>query len=185
MAQAHEAEPSVIPRLTVLVQDQGNTFAVRNDSARMLVEIARKHPDYRQQCIAILTATLERYPRNPIELNTSLISQLIELKARESASMIQQVIAAGEYDRKAIGDWQQVSRTLGVYQPPPAAPPSPPPASRLSSAAVDPAAAFLSPDPAAAAATISSAPHLTDKQREKLRARRKAERKAKKQNRRR
>jgi len=184
MAQAHEAEPALIPRLTVLVQDQGNPFAVRDESARALVEIARKHPDYRQQCIAILTATLERFLRNPIELNTSLISHLIELKARESASMIQQVIAAGEYDRKAVGDWQEVSRTLGVFQPHSAASP-PPPASRLSSAAVDPAAAFLSPDPAAAAATISTAPHLTEKQREKLRARRKAERKAKKQNRRR
>jgi hypothetical protein len=146
------------------------------------VEIARKHPDYRQQCIAILTATLERYLRNPIELNTSLVSKLLELKAPESAGMIQQVIEAGEYDRKAIGNWQEVSRALGVFQAPSAAPP-PPPASRLSSAAVDPAAAFLSPDPAAAAATISSGPHLTDKQREKLRAKRKAERKAKKQNR--
>src|SRR4051812_18242826 len=185
MAQAHEAEPSLIPRLTVLVQDQGNTFAVRDDSARALVEIARKHPDYRQQCIAILTATLERFLRNPIELNTSIISHLLELKARESAAMIQQVIAAGEYDRKSIGDWQEVSRRLGVFQTPSAASSPPPPASRLSGAAVDPAAAFLSPDPAAAAATISSAPHLTEKQREKLRARRKAERKAKKQNRRR
>jgi hypothetical protein len=184
MGQAHEADPSLIPRLTVLVQDQGNNFEIRDASARALVEIAQKHPDYRQQCIAILNATLERYLRNPLELNTSLISLLLDLKAREAANMIQQVIQAGEYDRKAIGDWQDVSRALGVFQPTSSHPP-PPPASRLSSAAVDPAAAFLSPDPAHAAATISSAPHLTDKQREKLRAKRKKERKAKKQNRRR
>src|SRR5438874_12930885 len=110
MAQAHEADPSLIPRLTVLLQDQGNRFEVRDSSARSLVEIAQKHPDYRQQCIAILTATLERYLRNPIELNTSVISHLLDLKARESAGMIQQVIAAGEYDRKVIGDWNEVSR---------------------------------------------------------------------------
>src|SRR3954471_7250972 len=128
MAQAHEADPSLIPRLTVLVQDQGNTFAVRDDSARALVEIALKHPDYRQQCIAILTATLERYPRNPIELNTSLISQLIDLKAKESATMIQQVVRAGEYDVKEVGGWQEISRELGVFQPSPpsSAPPQPP-----------------------------------------------------------
>jgi hypothetical protein len=185
MAQAHEADPSLISRLTVLVQDQGNSLEVRDASARGLVEIAGKHPDYRQQCIAILTATLERYPRNPIELNTSLISHLIELKAKESATMIQQAVRAGEYDEKLIGGWQEISRELGVFQPSPPSPAPPqPPASMLSSAAVDPAAAFLSPDPARAAATISSAPHLTDKQREKLRAKRKAERKAKKQNRR-
>ena len=99
--------------------------------------------------------------------------------------MIRQVIVAGEYDRKAIGDWQEVSRALGVLQAHASAPAPPSPGTMLSSAAVDPAAAFLSPDPAAAAATISSGPHLTDKQREKLRAKRKAERKAKKQNRRR
>src|SRR4051794_35358444 len=184
MAQAHEADPSLISRLTVLLQDQGNPFEVRDDSARALVQIAQKHPDYRQQCIAILTATLERYPRNPIELNTSLISHLVDLKARESAAMIQQVVRAGEYDQKALGGWQEISRELGVFHPPPDSAP-PPPAQLLSGAAADPAAAFLSPDPAGAAATISSAPHLTDKQKNKLRAKRKAERKAKKQNRRR
>jgi hypothetical protein len=101
--------------------------------------------------------------------------------------MIWQVMQAGEYDKKAIGTWQEISRELGVlqHQPPPSTAPPQPPASMLSSAAVEPAAAFLSPDPARAAATISSAPHLTDKQRQKLRAQRKAERKAKKQNRRR
>jgi hypothetical protein len=184
MAQAHEANPSSIPRLTVLLQDQGNSFDLRDSSALALVEIAQKHPDYRQQCIAIMTAALERYPRNPIELNTSLISHLIDLKAKESATMIQQVVRAGEYDQKTIGGWHEISRELGVFHPPPDSAP-PPPAQMLSSAAVDPAAAFLSPDPARAAATISAAPHLTDKQKNKLRAKRKAKRKAKKQNRRR
>src|SRR4051812_13247164 len=129
MVQAHEADPSLIPRLTVLVQDQGNTFDLRNDSARELVKIAQNHPDYRQQCIAILTATLERYPRNPIELNTSLIAHLIDLKAKESAAMIKQVIDAGEYDKRAMGNWQEVSRELGVFHSPPAAPSPPPPGS--------------------------------------------------------
>src|SRR5437667_10116588 len=119
MAQAHEADPSLIPRLTVLLQDQGNRFEVRDSSARTLVEIAQRHPDYRQQCIAILTAALERYPRNPIELNTSLISDLIELKAMESTSMIQQVMAAGEYDRQSLGNWQEVTGGLeAVYSAP-------------------------------------------------------------------
>jgi len=185
MAQAHEADPSSIPRLTVLLQDHFNPIDVRDSSARRLVEIAKKDPEYRSQCIAILTAALERYLRNPIELNTSLISHLLELNARESAGMIQQVINAGEYDRQAIGSWGDVAKVLGVFPSPP--PAQPPPASHtvLPNAAVDPAAAFLSPDPARAAATISSAPHLTDKQRQKLREKRKKERKAKKQNRRR
>jgi len=184
MAQAHEADPSLIPRLTILLQDQAKPYDVRDSSARALVEIAQKHPDYRHQCIAILTAALERYPRNPIELNTSLISHLLNLKAKESATMIQQVIQAREYDENAVGNWHDVSKLLGIFPaPPPSA--APPPASMLSSAAVEPAAAFLSPNPARAAATISSAPHLTDKQKDKLRTKRKAERKAKKQNRRR
>src|SRR5438445_8776396 len=120
MAQAHEADPSLIPRLTVLVQDYFNTYAIRDSSARTLVEIAQKHPDYRQQCIAILTAALERYPRNPIELNTSLVSHLIELKAKESAAMIKQVIDAGEYDHRSVGNWHEVSRALGAIHSPPA-----------------------------------------------------------------
>src|SRR5258706_1857699 len=186
MAQAHEADPALMPSLAVLLQDYFNPVEVRDSSARSLVEIAQKHPDYRSHCIAILTATLDRYLRNPIELNTSLISHLLQLKASESAAMIQRVMNAGEYDRK-IGDWNDIARTLGVLSPPAPPPAQPPPRSAtvLPNAAVDPAAAFLSPDPAGAAATVSSAPHLTDNQREKLRANRQKERKAKKQNRRR
>src|SRR6266404_5736076 len=105
MAQAHEADPSLIPRLTVLLQDHFNPFEVRDSSARSLVEIARKHPDYREHCIAIFTATLDRYQRNPIELNTSLIAHLLDLRAKESAGKIQQVINAGEYDPQTIGSW--------------------------------------------------------------------------------
>src|SRR6266581_361419 len=129
MAAAHEADPSSISRLTVLLQDQGNRFEVRDSSAGTLVQIAQRHPDYRQQCIAILTAALERYPRNPIELNTSLVAHLIELKAKESAAMIKQVIDAGEYDHRSVGNWQEVSRALGTIQAPPAAASPPPPAS--------------------------------------------------------
>src|SRR5256885_10826665 len=103
MAQAHEADPSLIPRLTVLLQDHFNPFDVRDSSARRLVEIAKKDPEYRSQCIAIFTATLERYLRNPIELNTSLIAHLLELKARESAGRGYQVVKAGGNKRPGIG----------------------------------------------------------------------------------
>ncbi len=184
MPETNPPNPALIPRLTILLQDQSNSQSIRDSSAKALVEIAQKYPEYRGQCIAILTSTLERYPRNPIELNTALIGELIDLKARESAVMIQQVIQAGEYDRQTIGNWHDVARALGVLHPPP--PPTPPSAgSVLSSAAAHAAAANLSPNPALAAATIASGPHLTPKQKDKLRAKRKQERKSKKQNRRR
>src|SRR5438046_2303807 len=99
------ADPAQISTLTVQLQDQAKNFSIRDSAAGQLVEIAQSHSDYRHQCIAILTTTLERYQRNPIELNTLLIKHLITLKATESQNMVEQVIQAGEYDR-GIGDWR-------------------------------------------------------------------------------
>ncbi|HEV8606370.1 MAG TPA: hypothetical protein VGQ99_13440 [Tepidisphaeraceae bacterium] len=173
-------DPANISHLTILLQDQSNPHLTRESAARDLVQIANTHPDYRSQCIAILTAALERYQRNPIELNTSLISHLIDLKAKESAAMIQQVIKAGEYDRQSLPDWSTISKRLGIVATQPT-PSRPLPASDT---AAKPEETFA-PNPALAAATIASAPHLTPKQKDKLRAKRKQERKARKQNRRR
>lgn len=195
-----DATPGEISRLTVVVQDQSKDQAARNSAAATLVEIAQNHPDYRGQCAAILTSTLERYQRNPIELNTSLIAHLITLKAAESAAMVQQVVRANEYDRAALGDWGYISKKLGVVEnrASPAAPaakkaPLHPPATsstlgstREASQEAEPAKPqFFSPDPAAAAATIAAGPRLSPREKDKLRAKRKQERKSKKQNRRR
>src|SRR6267142_4341466 len=122
------SDPSQISSLTIQLQDQSNTFPIRDLAAGQLVGIAQNHPDYRHQCIAIITATLERYQRNPIELNTLLIRHLIDLKATESAQMVEQVVKAGEYDR-GIGDWRRISQELGVVSAKPKVPPqSAPPA---------------------------------------------------------
>jgi len=150
-------------------------------AAGQLVGIAQNHPDYRHQCIAIITATLERYQRNPIELNTLLIRHLIDLKATESAQMVEQVVKAGEYDR-GIGDWRRISQELGVVSAKPKVPPQSAPPANKPAPTPQPT---ISPDPLFAAATIASAPRLTPKRKDKLRAKRKNERKSKKQNRRR
>jgi hypothetical protein len=183
-----EASAGDIPQLTLVLQDQSKDQAARDSAASALLSIAQQTPDYRGQCIAILASTLERYQRNPIELNTSLINHLITLKAAESAALVQQVVKAGEYDR-AIGDWGRISRQLGVAEKPPAAiapskqatPPADAPATTSFINPTD----FSPPDPASAAATIASRPHLTPKEKDKLRSKRKQERKARKQNRRR
>ena len=180
MPERSEAHPSLIPTLTIQLQDQSNTSPVRDSAAGQLVDIAQNHPDYRHQCIAIITATLERYQRNPIELNTLLIKHLITLKGAESAQMVEQVMRAGEYDR-GIGDWRQISQQLGVASKPKPPTQSAPPANKPAPTPQP----DISPNPALAAATISSAPRLSPKQKDKLRAQRKQERKAKKQNRRR
>jgi hypothetical protein len=182
------AGPSEISELTIVLQDQAKDQASRNAAAQALVEIAQTFPDYRGQCVAILTATLERYQRNPIELNTALISHLITLKGAESAPLVQQVVKAGEYD-KSIGDWNRISRQLGVIEKRPAPAPQPKPPATSTPASKPPPSdkppEFFSPNPAAAAATIATGPRLTPKEKDKLRAKRKQERKAKKQNRRR
>src|SRR5688572_28548082 len=195
MSAMAEATPSDIPRLTVVLQDQAKDAPARDSAAHALVNVTQASPDYRGQCVAILSSTLERYQRNPIELNTSLIAPLITLKGAESATLVQQVVKAKEYEPAELGDWASISKKLGVQSKP-----APVAAAQKSPAAADPASGssspassasadslkpeFFSPNPAAAAATIASAPRLSPKEKDKLRAKRKQERKAKKQNRR-
>lgn len=84
--------------------------------AGTLVKIAEANPEVREQVVEILTRQLRIWPNQSEELNAFLIAELIDLRAVESASVIQEAFEAGAVDEFVSGDWEDVQAELGLIE---------------------------------------------------------------------
>ncbi|WP_026731301.1 HEAT repeat domain-containing protein [Fischerella sp. PCC 9605] len=109
--------PAAIPALQAYLADSSHDSYDRATAATSLTKIAENHPDTRNQCIAILTQQLELFADNDIELNAFLIGELIDLKAVESASVMERAFAAERVVPFIVGDWNEVQVSLGLKDP--------------------------------------------------------------------
>ena len=76
--------------------------------------IGKQYPEYRDECVEILTRRLADYENNPNELNGWLVWNLMDLKAVESASVIEAGFAADAINPFIAGDWYEVQVELGL-----------------------------------------------------------------------
>lgn len=83
-------------------------------AARSVSLIGSADPDYRDECVDILTRQLQQFKTNEKVLNAFLISYLIDLNAVESADTIEKAYAAERVDLTILGDWEDVQIQLGV-----------------------------------------------------------------------
>jgi len=105
-----------IPALTAYLEDVSHGPYARHASSRGLLEIARRQPEARAECVAIITRQLERYAENDEALNAFLIGTLLDLKAVESAPVMERAFAAGRVELAVAGDWEEVQIELGLKQ---------------------------------------------------------------------
>lgn len=106
-------EPAVDLLAAYLSDDSRGEFP-RGKAASGLCEIVRRCPHTRDRVVGILTAELARHQQGVGYLNGSLVGDLIELDASESAEAIERAFAANVIDPVAVGDWGEVRRQLGV-----------------------------------------------------------------------
>lgn len=83
-------------------------------ASNTLVEIARRFPGMRDAAVATLSRRLRWWARHDPTLNTSLIDDLVELKAVEAAPLIEEVFANGAADLSIGDDWEDVQLELGL-----------------------------------------------------------------------
>jgi len=62
----------------------------------------------RDEIVAILTRQLDLFERADEELNAFVISALLDLKAVESAPVMERAFAADRVDLSVCGDWSNV-----------------------------------------------------------------------------
>lgn len=109
-----EIGPAAIAPLARYLQDSSHGVWARVAASGGLAAIAEQHPEARSECVAALTAQLQKYDENGPTLNAFVISQLLDLQAVEAAPVIESAFAAGAVDISVAGDWEDVQISLGL-----------------------------------------------------------------------
>jgi hypothetical protein len=78
-----------------------------------LAEIAKRYPDSRDRIVAVFTQALDRQEVEPT-LNAHLIAGLTDLRAVESAEIIERAFAAEIVEEFVCGPWITIRKELGV-----------------------------------------------------------------------
>lgn len=84
-----------------------------------LKEIGAANPAVRDQCVGLIMAQLRSYKEQAEHWNAFVIEDLVALKAKEAAPLIEEVFAADLVDENITGDWREVWSELGLEGDPP------------------------------------------------------------------
>jgi hypothetical protein len=103
-----------VAALSAYLADRNNTEFPRISTANGLCEIGKRHPEMRPQVVDVLASQLAEHEPGVYALNGSLVGYLADLKAVESAEVIERSFAAGVVDEMVSGDWTKIREELGV-----------------------------------------------------------------------
>jgi len=108
--------PAAIPAVAKYLADASHGLWARVAAASSLKEIGQRHPDARAECVAILTRQLEHFADQDETLNAHLVSTLLDLKAVESAPVMERAFAARRVELSVAGDWEEAQVELGLLE---------------------------------------------------------------------
>lgn len=106
--------PTALEPAAHFLSDTDNGVWARVAAIDSLKQIAMAFPDTRSRCVEVVTGQLAQFAEQDEILNTFLIDCLIELKAVESAPLIERAFAAGAVDVTVRGDWEDAQIDLGL-----------------------------------------------------------------------
>lgn len=107
---------AAIPALATYLADDSQDVWALITAADCLREIGTHHPEHREAAIAPLVSRLEFYADNDSDLNSTLINNLVMLKAVDAAPLIEQAFTTDEIDEFLTGSWARVQVDLGLKQ---------------------------------------------------------------------
>jgi hypothetical protein len=105
---------SAIPVLEVYLADRARPLFGRIAAAHALAEIGLGKPRARDECVAVLSAALERFAEADPALNAFLVSYLLDLEAVETADLIKRAYDAERIDVQVVGEWEDARVELGL-----------------------------------------------------------------------
>lgn len=100
--------------LARLALDKDTRWIVAASAANALEEIAKRFPEARGAVVDALQRQLRWWARQDEDLNASLVSSLVDLRAVEAAPVIEEAFLAGAVDESLVGDWEDVQVELGL-----------------------------------------------------------------------
>jgi hypothetical protein len=87
--------------------------------SQALTEIAKGHPETRDEVVEHLRAFLRLAPENDPSMNGFVIANLLDLEAEEAWPTIEVAFTSGNVDESIAGDADQVKHELGLGPKPP------------------------------------------------------------------
>ena len=106
--------PAAVEALSEYLADRNNKEFSRISTANGLCEVGKRHPEMRDYVVGILADQLAKHEPSVYSFNAFLIGYLADLKASESAEVIERAFAAGLVDETVCGDWTTIRQELGV-----------------------------------------------------------------------
>ena len=106
-----------LPALTAFISDPSNSEESRIHAVNSIEMIGKASPDTRSICVEILSKRLETFQRDEGEFNAFLITSLIDLKAKETAPLMERAFVADAVDESIVGDWDDVQEALDLLSP--------------------------------------------------------------------
>jgi hypothetical protein len=106
-----------LPALEQVMANPKYQRYARQDAVRCVEQIFVCDPSSREACIQVLMTQLEKFAKNDPDLNAHLVTTLvIDLKAIESAALVEQAFQANRVNEDFMGDWDDVQVHLGLKQ---------------------------------------------------------------------
>ena len=106
--------PASIPALAGVLENEDIEALNRISIPRCLEEIAKHHPECREDCVGILTRRLTKYETNGPVLNAFLVSGFVDLGAVEAIDLIRVAYAMDCVDLAVLGDIEDVEIEMGI-----------------------------------------------------------------------
>ena len=108
--------PAAIPAVAEYLADTSHGLWARVAATISLKEIGQRHPESRDECVMVLTRQLEHFQEQDKSLNAFLVGPLRDLRAVESAPVMERAFAADRVDIGVQGDWEDVQIDMGLRQ---------------------------------------------------------------------
>jgi hypothetical protein len=105
--------PPILPVLTAFLADASSPEESRTCAIDGIGKIAAHWPEARPACIEFLMKQLALFAENDPMINSSLILNLVDLKAIEAAFLIEEAFKAERIDPFMM-DWEDVQEELGL-----------------------------------------------------------------------
>ncbi|MBO0351128.1 HEAT repeat domain-containing protein [Phormidium pseudopriestleyi FRX01] len=109
--------PAAIPALRDYLANPDYDASARSSAVDSLEVMASQHPEFRDECVSILTERLAYSDPESQVLNSFIVYSLVELKAVEAASAIEAAFAGDRINKDWCEDWDTVQVELGLKKP--------------------------------------------------------------------
>jgi hypothetical protein len=106
--------PAAIPSIAALLTDLTIHSSPACIAMSGLTEIVKRHPERRDECVAILIRTLERATETKPETNGWAVGALLDLHAVEAIETIREAFRLDLVDPSMAGDLEDVEVELGL-----------------------------------------------------------------------